>query len=312
MSIFDFGLNKAALGGGTLALVLGLACSPSQAARDDDLPGVGSTAHYVRLTGHDKGKLPHQILVSLRESCVAINQGLNRPVAPLPPGGIPKTVVRAEREIFYSPNRVLLEEKGEGHDIDSSDCSLKARPFHRLLLNSTAGTCEADLVKKEAKGQCDARAHAMAPADTNDPRAPADYSKVPAHLRHTIPQMEAMRQQGLDSVGARTGATEVHAGVPCEVYRAEAAKSEHCLARPASAVAGVQTAYRMRAIHGRFGLWLRETPDEEGMSLLAQEVRLDIPVTKDMFNIPAGLKIKEFSLPRPAIVPVPAEVPVRR
>ncbi|MHB1232073.1 MAG: hypothetical protein ACYCZQ_05765 [Burkholderiales bacterium] len=290
----------------TLGMVAGLAMASLDvhAAWHDEHPGAELQVHFVHLTGYaGDNAVNRRNLLDEHKACVDLNRSLGRPARPLPPDGIPANAHPEDVEIYYSPNRTLTVTKGTLYKINFDTCALTAFPHHRLELHSAIGRCDIDLIQREARGVCDDRAHARAPNTTLAHLAPTevppvDLDKVPPAMRAQVAaQLERLKNlpQGPKNLyGAAlvaTGAYKDIAGYRCESYRADALKSERCIAHPHSPFPIPAASFNA----GIPGLLL--DMENTGWTLRAQEVRMNIWVSKDLFVVPAGLKMKSIASP---------------
>ena len=123
------------------------------------------------------------------------------------------------------------------------------------------GACDADMVRKVARGNCDAAALA---ASARAPLRPEPPSRV-------------------------GGETRVVAGMPCQVHRF-APGWELCIAHPATAQLTDPDPIPAAPLNGGVHGLLLEA-HTRALTLEAKEARLNLSVPKEMFTLPPGLKM---------------------
>lgn len=288
-----------------MAAFLLTASHNAEPAWHDSHPGSGVAVHYVRLTGYGgDNEVNRKNLIETHKACADTQAAFGKLAKALPPEGVPAVISTQEIEIYYASNRTLTIKQGTLYDIDRGNCALIAIPHRILELRSAAGRCDIDLIKKEARGQCDAAAHERAAASsmTYAPsgKAPAvDLSKVPPQMRAQVEaQLERLKQmpraqQDAPTAGiAATGQRKTLANTPCEVHRHEALQSMLCIATPAPSPERPLNPYPIPAAPLNGGipglLMAAKTP---ALTLQAQQVLLNLSVPRDLFAIPADVKI---------------------
>lgn len=302
----------------TLAAALLLAAAqPALAAWHDEFPGsAGRDAvhvHRVSLAGHggdNEVNLRH--LIELREACVRLNATMGRPSAALPPGGYPKTVRLINMDIYYASNRTLEVLTSRIYDVDVTDCAVRRNDFNSHTLYSRAGICTMDMNRKTARGHCDAAAHARAvPLQARQrpvsvagamageglaEKAPPQYRK---QVAAALPAPPSSAQSG---AGASTANNEFQsiAGVQCRVYRDDAPgiSMERCMAQPTpQSVAGLNPYPIPPApLNGMYpGILLALKGSI--MTVTAEQLELNLPVSPNLFEVPAGFKLHSIPLP---------------
>jgi hypothetical protein len=254
-------------------VVAALAAGPSWAgaAWHDEHPGAGVPVHYVRLTGHggdnDANRRNQQ---AMYDSCAKARIAAGQPVPPLPAGGIPALISNQDIEIYYAANRTLSVSRAQLSTVDPVSCELKTSANLTLRLTSSVGRCDIDLVRKQARGVCDASAH--------------------EHAAIALPRRAAADQPA----GEKTVL-----GMSCDVHRAAAVSTEICVAEPTPASDHPLDPFPIPADPfnaGHPGLLLQV--DSPALTLRARDVRLNLSVSHDVFALPPGLDVKSIP-PRP-------------
>ncbi len=285
---------------GVLTLVMPHAAHASLASQDTR----GIPVHYVRLTGYGgDNDVNRNNLIVAHQACVRTQTAFGKPAKTLAPGEIPAVISTQEVEIYYAANRTLTVKQGILHDIDRDTCALVAIPHRTAELQSSAGRCDIDLIKKTARGQCDASLHeraAVHPAGIRPPKV--DLEKVPLSMRAQVQaQVERLEQLGRakpDTSGpAQSDAQrKTVAGLPCEVYRNEAMHAIWCIARPAASPARPLVPYPIPAAplnSGISGVLLEAR--SPALTLQAQQIRLNTSVSVDLFAIPPDVRVNTVS-----------------
>lgn len=269
------------------AILAGTSSPDLRAATGEDQ---ALTVHIVHLTGHWGDKdLDRAQLITEHEGCVEVHTRLGAPtVAMLPRDAFPATPNPAEHEIYYSANRTLTVHRGIKHYI-ADDCSLGEQHFHHRRLDSSIGTCDMDMVRGTATGQCDAAKHAVARPRVATPERPPfpDFERVPPHLRESVrAQIENMPQRlaamGL-KVEADAGGPRQIAGYDCTLYRMPALPLEKCIATPEGSPFPIPVAPLHHDHHGL----LLELRSPQGHSR-ADSVQFSVRVPQSVFAIPPG------------------------
>ncbi|MGH8806355.1 MAG: hypothetical protein ACREX0_00580 [Noviherbaspirillum sp.] len=265
-----------------------------QAAFHEAFPSGDVEVHYVHLTGHGgDNETERNVLKREHGACVERNRIFGKAAKPLADEEIPAVPHQHDVEIYYARNRTLLAARQKVHRIERETCALAVFEYHNLRLSSGAGRCDIDLLKREARGQCDGAMHRRAPAASSSSSATEsqlraiDMKKVPPHMRETVQAAIDRLKDGADSApknGARKSATETIAGVECEVSRYVAVYAEKCIANPKSNFVIPASPFNAE----RPGLLLEMK--SAAMSLRAEQVTLHIRVSDDIFVPPAGMK----------------------
>lgn len=264
----------------------------AEPASHEAFPGTDVLAHYVKLKGH--GLDNDRQLASLMDeyaACAKANELAGKPVQP--PPKLPEERLPVEHEIYYSANRTLSVKRGVLYVIDRDTCALATRKHHIHVLRSSAGKCDIDLVRNEARGECDSAAHARAPASrTAAAKVPAvDMEKVPPHLRarveEQLKQMKAAQPAGSGAAGqAQRAGSKTVAGHQCTVYRLESVQAEKCVAHPPSPFVIPAAPYN----EGLPGILL-QVRQPAVIALDAERVTLNLKVSEQLFSVPRGARI---------------------
>lgn len=283
-----------------LGIVAGLIMTAqgAYAARNNEYPGSDVQVHYVHLTGHAGDNAVHRSILSAEHgACALALEVRGQSARALAPDAIPQIVYPQDIEIYYASNRILTVSKGVVYSIDPATCALTSKSRPILRLRSAAGLCEIDLNAKEARGVCDETAHERAPNSTFQHMAPTqapaiDLNKVPPQVRAQVAaQIERLKQLPKGAGGQNaaallpTGGYKTIAGYKCKSYRADALLNEVCIAHPPSPFP-IPAAPLNGGIPG-----LLLDMDSPSLTLHAQEVRMGISVSRDMFAIPKGMKV---------------------
>lgn len=285
----------------TLMVATLLATQAASAAWHDQQPGSGVAAHYVRLSGSggDNEANRRNLLVTYK-ACGETQAAFGRPFESLPVQGLPAIVSTHEIEIYYAANRTLTIKQGTLFSIDGKTCALVATPHRFLELRSGAGRCDIDLLKNKAAGNCDASAHAQAAAwsGARPPSASVsamDMDKVPAQTRAQVQtQLDELRRRSAPAspeAGSYSTETKEVANTSCQVYRNLAVMTELCIANPAPTAPNPLAPYPIPAapLNGAIPgiLIAAKTP---ALTLVAQEVRWNLSVSPDLFNLPTDAR----------------------
>ena len=257
-----------------LFLLSAMVLAPASAALHDAYPGRDLVVHYVHLDGAGgDNALERRLLQSGQVTCVERHALFKRSRRLLSSGEFPAIVIALNQEIYYSPNRTLTVYRGTTNYIDFDSCALAQRLHHTRELNSVRGSCNIDMIKREAHGECDAALQRHAPAPSAPPDSPARRAAVRiAGLMPTSNFNTIERQR-------------------CEIYRGGPDRvSELCIARPASRFTIPAAPFNA----GVPGLVLAISSPI--LTERAQRVELDLEVSENMFAVPGGIKV--FPFPR--------------
>ena len=289
-------------------LLSGMPHGPVYAAWHEQQPGSGVAAHYVHLTGFGgDNEINLKNLLNTRQACVRLKTEMGQLFQPLPPDKIPKIVVSFEVEIYYTANRTLDVQQSALYSIDMANCALVSTPSKILKLRSSLGRCDIDLIKKEARGQCDAAAHARASAWSETklvrPAIPSvDMDKVLANMRAQVQtqsdqlkQQSSIKPQSVQGGQALKADTRTIAGTTCVLHRNAAAQAELCVAHPAQSMTEPLSPYPIPAAHLNGGvpgvLVDVKTP---ALTLRADHVTWNMSVSADVFSLPSGIDVRNI------------------
>ena len=252
--------------------------------------------HFVHLTGYGDSEVgneaAYQLLVKTHQGCITFHQHNGLPYTNLPTLGIPKIVKPEDLEIYYSSNRTLTVMRRANHVIDPVTCGLKVHHVHRMELRSKIGRCTIDMLRKSAVGVCDDQAHARAANSTlsgipPDTLSVEELNKAPAKLRaDIIAKFKQTKNTSMVLVG-----TKKILGYLCEIRRTEALSTESCVSNPPSSFLIPASFYN----GGIPGLLLEL--NNLGHTLLAQEVKTALGVSKSIFEIPKGFELRSHATP---------------
>jgi hypothetical protein len=252
--------------------------------------------HYVHLKGHYfDSKVEHDDLHENYAFCVRLHKSRGEPFVPLPPEGIPEIPSPQELEIYYGENRSLIIVKGKVHSIDLSSCALKVYSHHYLHLPTGSADCKINLLTKVAENICDEhmldREQNVTGNDVNPSFKPmGDINKVPPAHRAAIldwAKRNAARPP-TKSTAQPTGEQRHIAGYRCDVY-GKPDLIERCIAKPNS-----DFEFPVTWGNGNIlGLMLQVR--DQGKKLDAQEVILNMGVSRTLFDIPPGVTARASS-----------------
>lgn len=256
-------------------------------------------AHLVHLSGYGgDNEANRKALSDKYKACADRNTLAKKKITPLPAAGIPEKALTIEDDIYYSANRTLTVKQGILYDIDFETCALVERPHHVNELRSSSGICSMDMIKKEARGQCDNNAvdTAAGSASTGsiahkaNRKAPVfDPEKVPPEFRASLrEQMERLKTLPQSPGGAHmpaTGASKLIAHYQCEVYRDNKLDIEVCVAHPKSTFV-IPAAGLNATVPG-----ILLEAKSKALAMQANKVNMDTAVSPDMFLVPADIKI---------------------
>lgn len=229
------------------------------------------TVHYVHLKDDYRdspGIKSH--LADLKQKvafCVDANRRLGRPVRP--PAEYPDQALRVNEFEYSAPNRRITYSVAYTVRM-ADDCSLVEIEERSAVLSSAKGECDIDMVRKTARGVCDARAHADA---VTYPRAPGreQMDKTMAALAadpRLAEQMAVLRK--LAGSAAAAGPKRSIAGYACETVQGMGG-IHGCVSKAGSFVPTV----------GVEGVTLQRTVGKE--SSTAVEAKLDMKTDPAIF-----------------------------
>jgi len=274
----------------------------TQAAWYEDHQGKDLIVHYVHLTGYGgDNDVNRQNLLLDYQGCVDVHKAFGNLYNPLPSSGIPPIVEAFDMEIYYSSNRVLIVSHSTANLIDFDACALVSHSKRKLELNSVIGSCKIDLNTQKAIGACDEKAQERAPDSTLAKIAPAkippiDLNKLPPHMRAKVAaQIDQFNKLPGGPAGRGALLPAGHKTIknyPCTIYRANALKTEVCIAHPKSSFP-IPASLMNGGIPG-----LLLEVHSPALTLQAQEVKMEMPVAKSIFAIPSGIKVTIVRVPR--------------
>lgn len=269
-------------------------------ARDSDVP-----VHFVSLKGHggDNALLRKELLESHR-ACFELLPALGKKPVPLPPTGIPAHVLSKQIDIYYAANRTLSVSQGVLYSIDMNTCALTETPHHITAIFSSAGKCDIDHVRKEARGMCDMSAHRKAkihaPAHAFPASPPPKLDHLSAEQRKLVEeQMKKMSNilpSTSGSIGLMRATAEVRqiAGMHCTVWQAATDPDwKLCIASLAShATKSLQPAPPVISAFNSGVPGLLLEAKTAPLTLKAEQASLNQTIPESRFNIPAGFKMR--------------------
>jgi hypothetical protein len=277
----------------TIALFVLVAASTTASAEltwFEQHPGSDLQVHYVHLTGENfDSKSQRDHLREVYDGCVEIQQKRRKSFVPLPPGGIPEIPSSEDLEIYYGENRSLVVAKGKVHYIGTVDCALQVIPHHYIHLPTGSGMCKIDLLTNTLSGICKQAAPATKQKAAGDPSGSPqvlinDLNRVPAARRAEVlawAERTAARPP-LRSTMKPTGEVRQIAGYRCEVYGTPEL-DEKCIASPKSDF--ILPVAPVNGYHP--GLLLQSRTQVRKLD--AQQVILNMKVSRTLFEIPAGV-----------------------
>jgi len=239
-------------------------------ARATDIAG-SSAMHHVHLTGFGADNShKRELLLQTYRACVGMNQSLQKPTKLLAPDAVPPVIQAFDINIYYASNRTLIDVKSTSYGIDSDDCGLYSWKNHNATLNSGIGSCDMDLVKKTAKGRCDANAHETASA------------------RYGFEDGEMKREPAKTTL--ESSLTKNIARTDCQVSQLKILGIEKCIAHPQSAFPIPASPYNFE----RAGLLLETTGPI--MTIKADQVELNLALDTKLFSIPKDLAVRSLGV----------------
>ncbi len=116
--------------------------------------------HFARLKGYfiadDGGSWLNELKRGVEECLRSRNGDATSPVA------FPDHYAVDRQETYIATNRTIVYNKAYFFTVDVKTCKISTTPEHQASLLSTLGECKIDLVRKTARGVCDASGHAGA------------------------------------------------------------------------------------------------------------------------------------------------------
>lgn len=178
--------------------------------------------HWVRQQGYFDGAQGHAAMMNeLKadvQSCIRAAQLAGRETRP--PQVWPDYVQSTQSDTYDAANRTITYATTLLYTYDHANCSLVENRQVMAKLASTKGVCDIDFSNKTARGVCDARAHADAPAVTQVGRQqPAAGNRIAAPNAQTQAALVAMEKAMKQFGPIRTGEHKTIAGIDCDVVR---------------------------------------------------------------------------------------------
>jgi len=248
--------------------------------------------HRVQLNGYFEGKPKNDTrLAAIKQEvqqCVKALRATGR--ATNPPSEWPDYLIGQRQDIYLAANRSVRYVTGTTYIVNYQDCSLLESTSARAELQSSKGACSIDLVKKTAKGLCDATGHSDAKIKM-PPAKPGGMGAAGMPPGMTLdPKMVAMAQSLMSANDSRTGEKKTISGLQCDVWN-QAGGAENgtiCLASGGSFVPS-----RMAGVQAHAGLTL-QAHSEHGYKLDAVQAQLDDQVNARIFTpyLDSGFSIK--------------------
>jgi len=178
--------------------------------------------HLARIQGFREGVPDRQThMAMLRrdvEQCVARRR--RDGMAANPPSPWPDYATSIRKDGYVSGNREITYLRLINYVMVREDCSLHEALSHSANLVSNSGTCTIDLIKKTARGFCDAHGHAHAPPPIKNKPLTAEQAATMEKARNGgmgAAMAEAMRKMDAHKNGPHPMKTLL--GVRCEVMR---------------------------------------------------------------------------------------------
>jgi len=200
--------------------------------------------------------------------CIAANSRLGRPVRA--PAEFPEQALRVNEFEYSAPNRRILYTIAYTVRM-AEDCSLVETEERNAVLRSTKGECEIDLVRKTARGVCDARAHADAAANPPAPgREQMEKTRAALEADPRLAERMAVLRRLSGAPAPAGGAKRNIAGHACEMVQGMAG-IQGCVSKAGSFIPTV----------GVEGVTLQRTVGKE--SSTAVEARLDMKTDPAIF-----------------------------
>lgn len=269
-----------------LALCLSLATAPALAATAVERRVDTATAPHLALKQGNKPVTVHYAhlkddyrdspgvksqLDDLKQKvafCVATNPRRGLPVRA--PAEFPEQALRVNEFEYSAPNRRIVYKIAYTVRM-ADDCSLVEAEERSAVLRSAKGECEIDLVRKTARGVCDARAHADAVANPPAPgRAQIEKTRAALEADPRLAERMAVLRRLAGGPAPAGGAKRNIAGHACEMVQGTAG-IHGCVTRAGSFIPTV----------GVEGVTLQRTVGKE--SATAVEARLDMKANPAIF-----------------------------
>jgi hypothetical protein len=178
--------------------------------------------HWVRQQGYFDGAQGHAAMMNeLKASvqgCIRAAQLAGRETRP--PQVWPDYVQSTQSDTYNAANRTITYATTLLYTYDHANCSLVENRRMMAKLASAKGVCDIDFSNKTARGVCDARAHANAPAVTQvGLQQPAPGSRIAAPNAQTQAALIAMEKAMKQFGPIRTGEHKTIAGIDCDVVK---------------------------------------------------------------------------------------------
>jgi hypothetical protein len=176
--------------------------------------------HWVRLQGYFDGTKGHAAMLDeLKadvQNCIHAAQLAGRETRP--PQVWPDYVQSTQSDTYDAANRTITYATTLLYTYDHANCSLVENRRVVAKLASAKGFCDIDMANKTARGVCDARAHADAPARTHiGLQAHATDGQTVAPNVQMQASLAAMEQAMKQFEPVRTGEHKTIAGIDCDV-----------------------------------------------------------------------------------------------
>jgi hypothetical protein len=175
--------------------------------------------HWVRLQGYFEGTQGNVAMLNQLkadvQTCVQAAQLAGRQTHL--PQVWPDYVHSSQSDTYDAANRTINYATTLLYTVNHVDCSLVENRRVVAKLASTMGFCEIDLAAKKARGVCDVRGHAGAPAVVQVSRASVPYARsgeVNAPTQAALAAMEKAMQQ---YAPVKRGEHKTIAGIECDV-----------------------------------------------------------------------------------------------
>jgi hypothetical protein len=237
--------------------------------------------HRARLDGYlDFENGDAAALAELKERVQQCTRALAASGRALHPPTVWPDHMSSHRDDQYSaPNRNIRYTSGVSYVVNGNDCSLIAEIASSAMLSSSKGVCKIDLVRKTARGECDASGHADARPEPQVQDGMADVIRKMA----ANPAMAAAAAQLTAAVGtgAVRGGQRTVAGVRCTDWRQQI-DPQGTIATLCYATGGSFVPFRAVNQEGLGGLLLANTTPH-GLQLKAVDARLDTQVGNAVF-----------------------------
>lgn len=186
--------------------------------------GTGGTmvkVHFARLESYLQGSPDNAAQLAAMKAeaqkCVRQHQETGRPANP--PRAWPDFMLSHRFDQYSSANRSIRYSFGLSYAIKQDDCSLWEFPSATATLTSTMGNCEIDLLKKTAKGACDAQAHASARPPSRVPASSLPDVEEALRKSSNNPGLAALAQAMRKNPPGGTGERKTILGLECNVQK---------------------------------------------------------------------------------------------